>query len=761
MSALKRIQIAFLLAALFQSLCLCGPAKAASLQLVTHNWGSNGVPATVSMYIYVPDKLAADPPILVLIHYCGGSAGGVFGEAYGGGLVSAADKYGFIMVVPQAVNPDGTGRCWDVGSSNSLTRYAGGDSEAIVRMVNYTITNYSANSNRVYVTGTSSGAMMTEALVALYPEVFKGGAEFSGVPAGSWAIDDPSGGWGGPAAGGQVVEPPQEWGNIVRAMSPGYGARRPRLQLWHGTGDTTISYTNQLEAIKQWTDVLGLSTNPTYTTTLTLGTVTNQWTRRTWVDACGNPVLDAWSEYNGPHGTDANFDSQYEIPFLGLDKVTATDPMISCGAVADLQATAVTTNQINLIWNAVAGATSYNVKRATVCGGPYVTVATGLTTTNFSDTGLSGGTLDYYYVVSAIVSGSESANSLQSAATAPWTQQDSGPVNLAGSAFYGGGTFTVTGSGSDVWGTADACQFCYLPVTGNFALIARVSSVQNADPWSKAGLMVRASTNASAANVFIAVTPGNGVTFQSRATAGGSTVNNNATGLIAPYWVKLTRSANLFTGYRSANGVAWTQLGTATVTLPSTAVAGFAVTAHNNSRLCTATFDNASLPGWPLPPNAPGSLTAAPADGQVALSWPTVALAATYNLKWAAQSGGPYTIITNIAGTSFNATGLTNGTAYYFVVSAQNLAGESANSVETRAIPLPALNASAGTNSLTFAWSPNSSGFTLQSSTNLTSGGWTDVTAPAPQMTNNQWQVTLPVSGAAGLTFYRLVQLPP
>jgi len=62
------------------------PAPAASLQLVSNNWGTNGVPSTVSMYVYVPDKLATNPPVLVVVHYCGGSAAGVFGEAYGGGL---------------------------------------------------------------------------------------------------------------------------------------------------------------------------------------------------------------------------------------------------------------------------------------------------------------------------------------------------------------------------------------------------------------------------------------------------------------------------------------------------------------------------------------------------------------------------------------------------------------------------------------------------------------------------------------------------
>src|SRR5208283_4903021 len=83
------------------------PTKAASLNFVP-NWGASGLTtntlAQVSMYIYVPDNVVANPPILVLCHYCGGSAGDVFAEAYNGGIVAACDLYGFIMVVPQAVD---------------------------------------------------------------------------------------------------------------------------------------------------------------------------------------------------------------------------------------------------------------------------------------------------------------------------------------------------------------------------------------------------------------------------------------------------------------------------------------------------------------------------------------------------------------------------------------------------------------------------------------------------------------------------------
>ena len=268
------------------------PAKAASLQLVP-NWGASGVPTNLSMYIYVPDRVAPNPPILVLLHYWGGGAGGVFAEAQAGGIVSAADQYGFIMVVPQTTD------CWDYGSSQSLTHDGGGQTQGIAQMVKYAITNYHANANRVYVTGTSCGGMMTEALLGVYPDVFKAGAEFAGVPiGGAWT---------------PVTHTAQQWGDLARACYPGYSGHRPRVQLWHGTADGTVNYTNQLEAIMQWGNVLGLSTNPTYSNTVTISGITNQWTHQVWVDGCRNAVLDAWTEIGGGHGTDANLNAQYVI----------------------------------------------------------------------------------------------------------------------------------------------------------------------------------------------------------------------------------------------------------------------------------------------------------------------------------------------------------------------------------------------------------------------------------------------------------------
>ena len=355
-----------------------------------------------------------------------------------------------------------------------------------------------------------------------------------------------------------------------------------------------------------------------------------------------------------------------------------------------LNAIATSATQVHLTWNAVAGATSYNVKRSTASGGPYMTVATGLTTTNYTDTVVAG--MRYFYVVSAVSGGQESLNGIESpgALPFPFVTQDVGAVGLTGSSVYGNGVFSAAACGSDIWNTADAFRFVYVSATGNCSIVARVTALQNTDPWSKAGVMIRSSLAANAANILIAVTPGNGVAWQYRSSAGAATGNNNSSlGLSAPYWIKLVRSGNTSTGYRSPDGVNWTQQGTATFTMASTAYIGLALCSHNSSSLCAATFDSVTAPGWATstPPPPPDGLSAGAWDSRVALNWRASVGASSYNVKRATTSGGLYTIIANVSTTNCADIGLINGASYYYVVSALNMAGESSDSTQANSTP--------------------------------------------------------------------------
>jgi len=190
--------------------------------------------------------------------------------------------------------------------------------------------------------------------------------------------------------------------------------------------------------------------------------------------------------------------------------------------------------------------------------------------------------------------------------------QDVGDVGVAGSFSEFSGIFTVEGSGWDIYGSADAFHYVYQTLYGDGEIVAWVISVENTDPWAKAGVMIRETLNADSKNVFIALTPGNGVTFQHRSSTGGSTSWNKTSGLSAPYWVKLVRNGDAFTAYRSVNGSSWTEQGFASISMASTVYIGLAVTSHNDEVLCTAQFDHVSVSGagpiLSIPSNIPAQV---------------------------------------------------------------------------------------------------------------------------------------------------------
>jgi len=190
-----------------------------------------------------------------------------------------------------------------------------------------------------------------------------------------------------------------------------------------------------------------------------------------------------------------------------------------------------------------------------------------------------------------VVSGTgQPANTLP----APWTQRDIGAVGVPGSASYANGTFSVNGSGADIWGTADAFQYVYQPLSGDGTIVARVASVQNVNVWTKAGLMIRATPDAGSPHASVFVTPGKGLAMQWRSASGGVSTSTAAAGA-APKFVRLARAGNNVTASYSSDGASWTAIGTATVTLPQDVLVGMPVASHDNTLTAAATFDNVSV----------------------------------------------------------------------------------------------------------------------------------------------------------------------
>jgi regulation of enolase protein 1 (concanavalin A-like superfamily) len=173
----------------------------------------------------------------------------------------------------------------------------------------------------------------------------------------------------------------------------------------------------------------------------------------------------------------------------------------------------------------------------------------------------------------------------------PWADADIGDATPAGSASFASNVFTINGGGNDIWGTLDQFHFVYQPLIGNGTITARVSAQSNTDAWAKSGIMIKQSTESGSPYALLAATPANGITFQygyDASIAGGPYSFPNA-------WLRLSRSADTITAYFSSDGVAWTEVGSTTLTLSDPVQIGLFVCSHNSGLLNTSTLDNVSV----------------------------------------------------------------------------------------------------------------------------------------------------------------------
>ena len=160
-------------------------------------------------------------------------------------------------------------------------------------------------------------------------------------------------------------------------------------------------------------------------------------------------------------------------------------------------------------------------------------------------------------------------------------------------------------------------------------------------------------------------------------------------------------------------------------------------------------------------PSAPTNFTATGTNLLIILNWNAVSGAASYNLKRGTSNNGPYpTIFSGITTNNYSDAAVTNGVTYYYVVTAV-AGGESTNSLQASAIPLPSstptdIIVQASSGQLQLSWPLDHLGWSLQIQTNSLSAGlgtnWTVL--PNSQFTN---QIFIPVNLANGSVFLRLI----
>jgi hypothetical protein len=184
----------------------------------------------------------------------------------------------------------------------------------------------------------------------------------------------------------------------------------------------------------------------------------------------------------------------------------------------------------------------------------------------------------------------------------PWTSTDVGSVGIAGSATQAAdGSWTVQGSGADIWGTADSFQFVHQTSRDFGSAQATVVDLQNTNPFAKAGLMVRSSLAPDAATAILDFRPDFSLEFMVRATDGAQMTFIGTIDQPGAY-LRLTWGNGHVRAWTSKDrGANWFFIGDAALTLPTATEAGLAVTSHDQSQLATAHFQNVS-PTFQPPP---------------------------------------------------------------------------------------------------------------------------------------------------------------
>jgi outer membrane protein assembly factor BamB len=220
-----------------------------------------------------------------------------------------------------------------------------------------------------------------------------------------------------------------------------------------------------------------------------------------------------------------------------------------------------------------------------------------------------------------------------------WTCQDIGfPTPAAGSQYVVGSNLSVQAGGSDIWGTFDAFRLLSQPLAADGTISVRVDSQTNSSTWAKAGVMIRATNDPGSPYFAAFVTPGNGIAVQWRGTQAGASSQVAIAGTV-PAWLEVARSGGTLTAYTSADGVTWTAVPGASVSLTMTGslLAGLAVTSHNGGQMGAATFDTATLTNSAqIPPGACPTSWSCADIGNVGIAGAQALTTGT----WTVQGGG-------------------------------------------------------------------------------------------------------------------------
>jgi len=368
-------------------------------------------------------------------------------------------------------------------------------------------------------------------------------------------------------------------------------------------------------------------------------------------------------------------------------------------------------NASNLVtWSVVPGATGYNILRSTTDGSGYTPVASGVVgpvsgsgpeNATYVDTTATNDTT-YYYVVQSVNPVGTSANSVQSAGVAPSTGSPlaapAAPTDLKSS--VGDHTVTLT------WTPVDGANYYtvqrgtvvnalgYIPVYitlsnrvtdttytdtsptngSDYSYIVTASNAAGTGPNSMPLIARAVAAPVSVAPVDLTVTPGAAQTKLSWTAVPGAVgyIIKRATSPAGPYTYVMSVVTTTFTDSGLAGNTQYY----------------YTVTAMNTG----GTSESSVQASATTAPVAPTGLVATPGNTQVSLSWTPTPAATSYVVGRATSATGTYTTVGSaLPGPTFTDNGLTNGTAYYYVVAATNRNGTGLNSAQLAVTPTSAV----------------------------------------------------------------------
>jgi poly(hydroxyalkanoate) depolymerase family esterase len=342
------------------------PARAATLTAVS-NFGSN--PGNLNMYVYRPDGLGSGAPVVVALHGCSQDANAYYTHS---GWPKYADLFRFIVIFPEQKSANAANACFNWFTAGDVAR-GQGEALSVKQMVDYAQNTYGADPNRTFVTGLSAGGAFAAVMLATYPDVFEAGSIVAGIPYGCAPATSPY-----VCMFTTVSKTPAQWGNLVRNAFPGYSGPYPRVSIWHGTSDAVVVPGNANSSRDQWTNVWGISTTPTSTSSLPANTTVENYNhngqtvvrvQRVSGMGHGTPVDPGSATHHcgtaGAYFLDTICSAYYDALFFGLD----------AGAGPTTSPTAAPTSPTAAPTSPTAGPTSPTSSPTTPPSGPCFTAS--------------------------------------------------------------------------------------------------------------------------------------------------------------------------------------------------------------------------------------------------------------------------------------------------------------------------------------------------------------------------------------------------